>query len=67
LHQFGSKVLSGIFVGYDQQAGGGWSGDLLVVDWDQVEIAEHFNDIYIKRFKAAEVEAIKVSDKYRFP
>ena len=33
----------------------------------QVENAEHFNDIYIKRFKAAEVEAIKVSDKYRFP
>ena len=31
-HQLGSKLLFGIFLGYDQQAGGGWSGDLLVAD-----------------------------------
>ena len=45
-HQLGSKVLSGIFLGYDQKAGGGWSGDLLVADWDQMKIAEHFSDMF---------------------
>ena len=43
LHQFGSKVLSGIFLGYEQQEGGGWSGDLLVLDWEEIENAEHSN------------------------
>ena len=32
LHQFGIKVLSGVFVGYSLNIGGGWSGDLLVAD-----------------------------------
>ena len=27
-HKFGDKVLSGFFLGSDQLAGGGWSGDL---------------------------------------
>ena len=39
LHHFGSKVLSGIFLGYEQQEGGGWSGDLLVLDWEEIENA----------------------------
>ena len=36
LHQFGLKVLSGIFMGYHQHAGGGWSGDVFVADWSEV-------------------------------
>ena len=67
LHQFGSKLLSGIFLGYEQQEGGGWSGDLLVLDWEEIEQAEHFSDIHIKRFKASEVETSKLSGKFRFP
>ena len=39
-HKFGDKLLAGIFMGYDQRAGGGWSGDLLVVDWEELENAE---------------------------
>ena len=31
-HQFGSKMLQGIFVGYKQNSGGGWDKDLLVAD-----------------------------------
>ena len=27
LHQFGITVLSGIFIGYALQTGGGWTGD----------------------------------------
>ena len=67
LHQFGSKLLSGIFLGYEQQEGGGWSGDLLVLDWEEIEQAEHFSDIHIKRFKASEVETSKLSGNFRFP
>ena len=37
VHEFGSKMLQGIFVGYQQDSGGGWSKDLLLADWDQIE------------------------------
>jgi len=67
LHQFGSKVISGIFLGYEQQEGGGWSGDLLVLDWEEIENASHFSDIHIKRFKHSEVSTAKVGDNFRFP
>jgi len=66
-HQFGSKMLLGIFLGYDQQEGGGWSGDLLLLDWEELEHADHFSDVHIKRFKAAEVTAIKIGTLFRFP
>ena len=62
LHGFGSKVLSGIFMGYVQQAGGTWSGDLWVVDWEELEQAEHFSEVTIKRFKAEEVRPVKPID-----
>ncbi len=32
VHQMGDKLLPGIFVGYATFAGGGWQGDLLVID-----------------------------------
>ena len=32
VHKFSSKLLSGIFMGYHQRAGGTWSGDLYVID-----------------------------------
>ena len=54
-HQFGSKMLQGIFLGYEQQSGGGWSKDLLVADWDAIENAEHVSDIHPKRFKEKEI------------
>jgi len=37
LHKFGTKMLTGVFVGYDQQAGGYWSNDLKVVDQERRE------------------------------
>ena len=42
LHAFGERVLPGIFVGYTQHAGGGWSGDLEIVDWEEIAHAEHW-------------------------
>ncbi|MHC4951072.1 MAG: hypothetical protein ACYTEU_08835, partial [Planctomycetota bacterium] len=44
-HAFGSKMRRGIFLGYVQQAGGGWSGDLFIGDWEQIAGAEALSDI----------------------
>ena len=68
---FGDKMLTGLFLGYHQQAGGGWSGDLLLIDAEEVAAATHFSDIHIKRFKAAEVSPIlkdsEKKDSFCFP
>ena len=37
LTSFGAGMLSGVFIGYEQHAGGGWTGDLMVADWDEIE------------------------------
>ena len=52
LHQFGAKTLPGIFVGYNQRAGGQWSGDLEVLDCGELETASSVTEVFIKRFKA---------------
>ena len=67
VHQFGSKLLWGIFLGYEQQEGGGWNGDLLFLDWEQIENALHLSDIHIKRFRASEVTVPKVGWSFRLP
>ena len=48
-------MLEGIFLGYHQIAGGGWSGDLLVVDVEALEEADAFHGLYPKRIKGEEV------------
>lgn len=48
-------------------AGGTWPGNLLIVDWEEFESAESINDVYLKRFKAAEVQSVKIGDKLGFP
>ena len=67
LHKFGSKMLSGVFVGYEQRAGSGWSGNLLIVDWDEIENTDAVCDIYPKTINAEEVQPILLSGKFRFP
>ena len=37
------------------------------MDWEEIAHAEHFSDIYAKRFKADEVQAVKYGDNFRFP
>ena len=37
LNQFGKKMLPGIFTRHDLRAGGGWSGDLLTADWEDLD------------------------------
>ena len=65
-HKFGDKRLPGIFLGYEQQARGGFSGDLLVADWDEIQEAESFSEIYSKRFKGGEVFPAMQDDNFKF-
>ncbi len=41
IYKFGAKVLSGVLVVYVQQAGGGWAGDVLVVDLGEIGNAQY--------------------------
>ncbi|MHC4952052.1 MAG: integrase catalytic domain-containing protein, partial [Planctomycetota bacterium] len=66
-HAFGNKMRRGIFLGYVQQAGGGWNGDLYVADWDQIASAEHLSDIHFKRFKSTEVTPYREGGSFIFP
>ena len=60
MHKFGKKTLSGIVAGYVQQAGGYWNGDVLVIDWDELDQAETVreraeNGVTLRRVKAKEI------------
>ena len=37
IHQFGKRVLPGLFLGYALHAGGIWKGDVLVADLEELE------------------------------
>ena len=37
IHQFGQKVLPGLFLGYALHAGGIWKGDVLIADLEELE------------------------------
>ena len=37
IHQFGKKVLPGLFLGYALYAGGIWKGDVLIADLEESE------------------------------
>ena len=37
IHQFGKKVLPGLFLGYALYAGGIWKGDELIADLEELE------------------------------
>ena len=60
-------MLQGIFLGYEQKVGGGWSGNFIVADWGDIENADAPCDIYPKTINAKEVQPIKLNSKFRFP
>ena len=60
-------MLDGIFLGYAQHAGGGWQGDLHVVDIEELTTAEYVSDVNIKRLKSAEVDIITENGEFSFP
>ena len=54
-------------MGYKQEAGGGWDGNLLVLDTEDLQDAACYNDVYVKTFKAAEVLEDFIDGKPWFP
>ena len=53
IHQFGKKVLPGLFLGYALYAGRIWKGDILVADIEELETMDAL-EIYSKRPNAKE-------------
>ena len=66
IHQFGKKVLPGLFLGYALYAGGIWKGDVQVADLEKLETMDA-SEIYSKRLNAKEVIFPKVNEKFIFP
>ena len=54
IHQFGKKVLPGLFLGYALYAGGIWKGDVVIADLEELETMDA-SEIYSKRLNAKEV------------
>ena len=66
IHQFGKKVLPGLFLGYALYAGGMWKGDILVADIEELETMDA-SEIYSKRLNAKEVIFPKENEEFIFP
>ena len=54
IHQFGKKVVPGLFLGYALYAGGIWKGNVLIADLEELETMDA-SEIYSKRLIAKEV------------
>ena len=65
IHQFGKKVLPGLFLGYALYAGGIWNCDILAADIEELETTDA-SEIY-KRLNAKEVIFHKENGKFIFP
>ena len=54
IHQFGKKILPGLFLGYALHAGRIWKGDVLIADLEELETMDA-SEIYSRRLNAKEV------------
>ena len=66
IHQFGKKVLPGLFLGYALYAGIIWKGDVLAADIEELETMDA-SEIYSKRLNAKEVIFPKQKGEFIFP
>ena len=66
IHEFGKKVLPGLFLGYALYAGGIWKGDVLVANLEELETMDA-SEIYSKRLNAKEVIFPKEKGEFIFP
>ena len=66
IHQFGQKVLPGVFLGHALYAVGIWKGDVLVADLEELETMDA-SEIYSKRLSAKEVIFPKEKGEFIFP
>ena len=67
MHPLGSKLLSGIFLGYYLKPEGLYDGDLFYADWEDFKKADSVSNIPLMRVKAAEMIPIKYSGNFKFP
>ena len=65
IHQFGKKVLPGLFLGYALYAEGIWKGDVLVADLEELETMDA-SEIYSKSLNAKEVIFLQKGE-FTFP
>ena len=66
IHQFGKKVLPGLFLGYALYAGGIWKGDVLFADLEELETMDA-SEIYSERLNAKDVIFPKDNGEFIFP
>ena len=66
IHQFGKKVLPGLFLGYALYAEGIWKGDVLDADDEELETMDA-SEIYSKRLNAKEVIFPKEKGEFILP
>ena len=66
LHQFGPKVLPGIFLGYVLCAGGISKGDIVVAAIEELEEMDA-SELHARRLDAKEVLTPQRSDNFTFP
>ena len=66
IHQFGKKVLSGLFLGYALYAVRIWKGDVLVADLEELETM-YASERYSKRLNSKEVIFPKEEGEFIFP
>ena len=66
IHQFGKKVLPGLFLGYALYAVRIWKGDTLVTDIEELETMDA-SEIYSERLNAKEVIFPKDNGFFIFP
>ena len=66
IHQFGKKVLLGLFLGYALYGEGIWKGDIQVADIEELETMDA-SEIYSKRLNVKEVIFPKENGKLIFP
>ena len=66
LHQFGAKILPGIFLGCALCAEGIWKGDIVVADIEELEQMDA-SELYARGLNAKEVLTAQKSGNFRFP
>ena len=66
LHQFGSKVLPGTFLGFALHAGGIWKGDIVFADTEELE-EMGASELHTRRLNAKEVLTPMKGDNFISP
>ena len=65
IHQFGKKVLPGLFLGYALHAGGIWKGDVLIADLKELETMDA-SEIYSKKTQCKRGDIFQRKRKFYF-